>query len=140
MVIFTRVFDYTYYSSGSGYGTQAVDSADKLLSGLFCFVQTEEGKIVAVHHSMEDHPSAVNIKKGIASAFQANFKQTDTEEEIDPQSIHIAHYRYISSYMSNARVHAVLLVYSCLLYSQIYTQEKFIFIERNCYNNYCYGT
>ena len=87
-----------HYSSGSGSGeaSEAAHSADKLLSGWFCFVQTEEGKVVAIYHSKEDHPSAVNLKKSIAAAFQANFKGTDTEEEVDPQSIHISHYRYIS--------------------------------------------
>ena len=48
---------------------------------------------MAIYHSKEDHPSAVNLKKSIAAAFQANFKETDTEEEVDPQSIHTSHYR-----------------------------------------------
>ena len=60
-------------------------------------MQTENGKIVAVYHSKEDQPSAVNFKKSIAAAFQANFRQTETEEEVDPQSIHTAHYRFINS-------------------------------------------
>ena len=48
---------------------------------------------MAIYHSKEDHPSAVNFKKTIAAAFQANFRQSETEEEVDPQSIHKAHYR-----------------------------------------------
>ena len=86
-------YDLIFYSSGDGEESQTIHSADKLLSGWFCFVQTGEGKVVAIYHSKEDHPSAVNIKKSIAAAFQANFKGTDTEEEVDPQSIHTSHYR-----------------------------------------------
>ena len=85
----------TQFSSRAGEKSQETHSADKLLSGWFCFVQTEEGKVVATYHSKEDHPSAVNIKKSIAAAFQANFKGTDTEEEVDLQSVHTSHYRYL---------------------------------------------
>ena len=66
---------------------------DKLLVGWFCFVQTVEGKVVTVFHASTDDPQAVNLKKSITAAFQANFKGTEEEEEIDPQSTHISHYR-----------------------------------------------
>ena len=66
----------------------------ELLSGWFCFVQTADGKVVAVQHASDDGESAVNLKKSIAAAFQANFKGTEEEIESDPQSEHIAHYRY----------------------------------------------
>ena len=67
---------------------------DQKLSGWFCFVQTEDGKVVAVHHASNEDEVAISFKKSIAAAFQANFKGTDEEKEIDPQSDHIAHYRY----------------------------------------------
>ena len=66
---------------------------DKLMAGWFCFVQTTEGKVATVFHSGNDNPEAVNLKKSIAAAFQANFRGTEEEEEIDPQSMHISHYR-----------------------------------------------
>ena len=69
-------------------------SINQLLSGWFCFVQTSDGKIVAVHHASNENNDAVDFKKSIAAAFQANFKGTEQEEEDDPQSDHISHYRY----------------------------------------------
>ena len=70
--------------------------ADKL-SGWFCFVQTDDGKVVAVQHAPNDSDDTVNFKKAIAAAFQANFKQTPSEEETDIQSHHNAHYRYCNA-------------------------------------------
>ena len=66
---------------------------NKNLVGWFCFVQTAEGKVVSVFHSRNENLEAVNFKKSIAAAFQANFKGTTQEEETDPQSKHISHYR-----------------------------------------------
>ena len=63
------------------------------MSGWFCFVQTDSGKIMAVHHAAEESDEAVDFKKSIAAAFQANFKGTGQEKEDDPQSEHTAHYR-----------------------------------------------
>ena len=71
---------------------------DQTLSGWFCFVQTEDGKIVAVQHNTNESDIAVNIKKSIAAAFQANFKGTEEEIESDLQSDHVAHYRYCWQY------------------------------------------
>ena len=68
----------------------------ELLSGWFCFVQTADGKVVAVQHASDDGESAVNLKKSIAASFQANFKGTEEEIESDPQSEHISHYRYFN--------------------------------------------
>ena len=56
---------------------------EKCLSVDFCFVQTEDGKIMEVYHESSSNPSRVNIKKSIAAAFQANFKGTDKELEAD---------------------------------------------------------
>ena len=58
-------------------------------------MQTSDGKIVSVHHSSDENNDAVDFKKSIAAAFQANFKGTEQEEEDDPQSDHVAHYRYM---------------------------------------------
>ena len=63
-----------------------------LLAGWFCFVQTEDGKVVAVHHSPRESQNTVDFKRAIAAAFQANFKGTTEETESDPQSTHVAHY------------------------------------------------
>ena len=49
---------------------------------------------MSVQHASDDSDDAVDLKKSIAAAFQANFKGTEEEEEDDPQSDHIAHYRY----------------------------------------------
>ncbi len=87
-----------FYSvdSGNGAGDDSeipVESADRLLSGWFCFIQTDGGKVVAVYHSTDDKPDIVNFKKSVAASFQSNFKQTEEEEEDDPQSKHMSHYR-----------------------------------------------
>ena len=63
------------------------------LSGWFCFVQTTFGQVVSVFHSTTEEVEVVNIKKGIAAAFQANLRGTTEETEIDPQSKHTSHYR-----------------------------------------------
>lgn len=65
----------------------------QLLSQWFCFVQTNDGKVVAVQHASNEQQEAIDMKKSIAAAFQANFKGTEEEIESDPQSEHIAHYR-----------------------------------------------
>jgi HEAT repeat protein len=67
------------------------------LSGWFCFVQTSFGQVVSVFHSTTEEVEVVNIKKGIASAFQANLRGTTEETEIDPQSKHTSHYSYPDS-------------------------------------------
>ena len=46
-------------------------------------------KVVSVFHSRNENLEAVNFKKSIAAAFQANFKGTTQEEETDSQSKHI---------------------------------------------------
>lgn len=64
-----------------------------LLSRWFCFVQTEDGKVVATEYPAGDWPDAVNLKKSIAAAFQANFKGTPSQQEEDTMSQHTAAYR-----------------------------------------------
>ena len=63
------------------------------LKGEFCYVQTRDGKIVSVHYSPTEDEEAVNVKRGITGAFQANFDHQEIAEESDPGSTHISHYR-----------------------------------------------
>ena len=65
------------------------------MKGWFQFVQTEDGSIPVTRYSREEDHEIVNIKKAVASAFQANFKGTSTREEADPQSLHTAEYTYV---------------------------------------------
>ena len=65
-----------------------------LFRGQFCFVQTEDGRVVEVYHDEDSHPEGLNLKKTIAAAFQANFRNQEEDEEQDPQSLHVTHYRY----------------------------------------------
>ena len=65
----------------------------QLFSGQFCFVQAENGRVVEISYEEDSHPEGVNLKKSIAAAFQANFQNQEEEEEEDPQSLHVAHYR-----------------------------------------------
>ena len=68
-------------------------AANELLKEPFCFIQTSDGKVVSVQHSPDERASIVNLKKGIAAAFQGNFKRTAQEVEEDTQSKHVSHYR-----------------------------------------------
>lgn len=45
-----------------------------------------------MYHSPSELDDAVNFKKAIAAAFQANFQGTSEEEEEDPVSKHTSHY------------------------------------------------
>ena len=58
--------------------------------------------MVAVYHGRRDDPMGINLKRGIAAAFQASFSTKEEnkeeeeaveEEEEDLLSKHIAHYR-----------------------------------------------
>ena len=51
--------------------------------------------MVSVFHSRTEDSEAVTFKKGIAAAFQANFRGTFEETEIDTNSKHLSHYRFI---------------------------------------------
>ena len=72
-----------------------ISPEDKLMSQWFCFVQTADGKVVAVEHPPKENAEVVNFKKGIAAAFQANFKGTKEEEEEDTSSLHRSSYRFV---------------------------------------------
>eukprot|EP00731_Ephydatia_muelleri_P006284 Em0003g532a len=69
-------------------------AAKELLKEPFCFIRLSDGKIVSVQHNQNEMRSVVNMKKGIAAAFQGNFKQTAEEVEEDTQSKHVSQYRY----------------------------------------------
>ena len=77
----------------------AADEAERyynqMMMGWLHFVQTEDGSIPATYYSREEDGETVNTKKAIVSAFQANFLGTKVKEEADPQSIHMAVYRYL---------------------------------------------
>ena len=81
-----------------------ISPEDKLMSQWFCFVQTEDGKIVAVQHPSKENTEVVNFKKNIAAAFQANFKGTAEEVEEDTMSLHHSYYRFVCC--GPARMHA----------------------------------
>ena len=72
------------------------DDLLKYWSGWFKFVQTEDGSVPAVFHSREENAEILNIKKAIAAAFQANFEGTQAKMEADPQSVHLAEYRFVT--------------------------------------------
>ena len=91
MIIFNSAHSILYTCSLG----DASAAAGQLLSESFCFVQSEDGKIVSVHYSPRDTREVVNVKKGIAAAFQGNFKNTDVEVEQDIQSKHYSHYRFV---------------------------------------------
>ena len=63
------------------------------LKGEFCYVQTQNGKIVSIHYSSTKNEEGINVKKGITGVFQANFENQEEVEELDPGSSHISHYR-----------------------------------------------
>ena len=64
------------------------------LKGEFCYIQTTTGRIVSIHYSPTNDEESINVKRGIAGAFQANFDNQTEVEESDPGSTHISHYRY----------------------------------------------
>ena len=64
------------------------------LRGELCYVQTSDGKIVSIYHAMTDDYEGINVKRSIASTFQANFDSSKEDvEETDAGSIHNSHYR-----------------------------------------------
>ena len=76
-------------------GDNREEDINTKMKGWFKFIQTEDGSIPVTLYSREEDREAVNIKKAVASAFQANFKGTRVKEEADPQSLHQAEYTYV---------------------------------------------
>ena len=82
--------------NGYSNSTQADDFLADELDGELCYVQTSDGKIVSIHYALTDNFEGINIKRSIASTFQANFDGNQEEvEETDVGSIHTSHYRCI---------------------------------------------
>ena len=66
---------------------------DMLFAKEFCFVQTDDGQIVDVMYPSGENIQVANIKKSIASAFQASFKYELTRDEADVGGVHRATYK-----------------------------------------------
>ena len=88
------------YSGTANYATNGQQTNDTIaafledeLKGEFCFVQTHNGKIVSVHFGPTENQHALNVKKGIAAVFQANFDFAEETKESDPGSTHNSHYK-----------------------------------------------
>ena len=88
------MFSANIHYTTNGHDKMATVLKDKL-KGKFCYVQTKDGKIVSVHYSPTESEDGINVKRGIAGAFQANFDKKEEVEELDPGSTHISHYRCI---------------------------------------------
>ena len=80
--------------NAKGGGRSAQQILRQKMSGRFLFVRTKDGSVPATYFSREEDPVAVNLKKAVVSAFQANFEGTKFKEEADPQSLHTSEYRY----------------------------------------------
>ena len=91
-----KLINTTLEDDGSGH-TRFIPGAPSVSQQLFdwgfCFVQTGDGKIAYVIYSAKENPQVVNIKKGIVSAFQANFGNDLSREETDVSGSHRASYR-----------------------------------------------
>ncbi|KAL5489314.1 hypothetical protein EMCRGX_G018392 [Ephydatia muelleri] len=109
---------------------QVSEDADKLLSRPFCFVQTEDGKVVSVYHNLDEMAQIVNFKKGIAAAFQANFKNTHVEMEEDTQSKHYAQYSYEKIAPDHVIMHRVVDSESVIQFGASALNGKPLKVER----------
>lgn len=74
---------------------QADNFNDLLFAKDFCFVQTADGKIADVIYPQGENIQVANVKKSIASAFQANFRKDSIREEMDVSGAHMASYRFV---------------------------------------------
>ena len=84
----------TDYSSEDESASTGSLSLTNELDGEFCYVQTSDGKIVSIHYALTDNYKGINIKRSIASTFQANFDSHKEDiEETDASSVHTSHYR-----------------------------------------------
>ena len=70
-----------------------ISLSNLLFAKEFCFVQTDDGRIVDVMYPSGENIQVANIKKSIASAFQASFKYEPTREEADAGGVHRATYK-----------------------------------------------
>jgi hypothetical protein len=65
-----------------------------LYSKGFCFVQADDGRVVNVSYPKSEKMEVANAKKGIVSAFQANFEKELTRMEGDAAGRYLARYKY----------------------------------------------
>eukprot|EP00731_Ephydatia_muelleri_P031258 Em0022g772a len=105
-------------------------NVERLLNGPFCFVQTEDGKIVSVHHDPNERSQIVNFKKGIAAAFQANFKNTHVEVEEDTQSKHHSRYSYERIAPDHVIMHRIIDTESVIQFATSSLNGKPFKVER----------
>ena len=85
------------------------------LNGEFCYVQTFGGKIVSIHYALTDNYKGINIKRSIASTFQANFDgNKENVEETDASSIHTSHYRCVCVYVLCMDMYMYMCVCTCV--------------------------
>ena len=59
----------------------------------FCFVQADDGRVVNVSYPKSEKMEVANAKKGIVSAFQANFEKELTRMEGDAAGRYLARYK-----------------------------------------------
>ena len=91
---------YFRHSSTFNYTTDGQQNITDILAdelkGELCYIQTSDGRIVAIHHGMTGSHDGINIKRSIVSAFQANFNGSKQDvKETDQGSIHTSHYKCI---------------------------------------------
>jgi hypothetical protein len=65
-----------------------------LYSKGFCFVQADDGRVVNVSYPKSEKMEVANAKKGIVSAFQANFEKELTRMEGDAAGRYLARYNF----------------------------------------------
>ena len=68
---------------------------DLLFAKDFCFVQTADGQIADIIYPHGENIEVANIKKSLASAFQANFRREGSREETDVSGAHRASYKCV---------------------------------------------
>lgn len=110
---------------------QVSRDADILLSGPFCFIQTQDGKIASVYRHSNEATEVTNFKKGIAAAFQANFKNTQVELEEDTQSKHYSRYSYETIAPEHVKMHRLVDSESVVEYSSQSLNGKPVKLERS---------
>ena len=70
-----------------------VKGTTKLSLNRFCFLQAEDGRVVSVIYPKSEGMEIANTKKGIVSAFQANFEKKETRMEGDAAGRYLARYK-----------------------------------------------
>ena len=97
-------FSHAPHSSTFNYTTDGEQNITDILAdelkGELCYIQTSDGRIVAIHHGMTGSHDGINIKRSIVSTFQANFNGSKQDvKETDQGSIHNSHYKCIHACM-----------------------------------------